>query len=384
MKQLDVELDNQMVNDKQNKLAVSEPPGTQIVKSSNHRKVLEYLETNYENQALLVQGDALAVLRSMPSNSIDVVMTSPPYWGKREYENGGIGLESTHREYVQTLCTVFHELKRVLKPTGSFWLNLGDTYIDKGLVGVPWRVAFELTDNQGWILRNSIIWNKLKGGMDNSKDRLGNVHENVFHFVKEPRGYYYDAAAIRSKPRDVKVVNGAIVSGTGVTGVRYKRQIELSTDLSLQEKAAAFAALDGMLADMRAGIASDFRMIIRGQQRTTHSDSPRLSGRAKELRDKGFYMLRYHPAGSKPFDVWDIVPEDTQSRVSHFAPYPLDLCRTPLLATCPPDGIILDPFCGTGTTMLVAQEMGRRSIGIDLSHHYLLMAQKRLLENCVE
>lgn len=358
--------------------------GVQIVKRANSKKVLEYLESSSKNQALLVEGEALAVLACMPSNSIDVAMTSPPYWGKREYENGGIGLESTHGEYVHALCAVFQELKRVLKPTGSFWLNLGDTYAGKGLVGVPWRVAFALTDNQGWILRNSVIWNKLKGGMDNSKDRLGNVHENVFHFVKEPRGYFYDAAAIRSKPRDARVVNGAIVSGTGVTGVRYKRQIELSTNLSLQEKAAAFSALDGMLADMRAGIASDFRMIIRGQQRTTHSDSARVSGRAKELRDKGFYVLRYHPAGSKPFDVWDIVPEDTQSRGSHFAPYPIDLCKMPLLATCPLDGIVLDPFCGTGTTMVAAQGMGRRSIGIDLSHHYLQMAQKRLMENSVE
>lgn len=384
MRQAKAKMVDQMGNGEQKKLFAPEHPGAQIVDRSNQKEIDGFLEGSLKTETLLVQGDALHVLAAMPSNSIDVAMTSPPYWGKREYENGGIGLESTHKEYVEALCKIFNELKRVLKPTGSFWLNLGDTYAGKGLVGVPWRVAFELIDSQGWTLRNSVIWNKLKGGMDNSKDRLGNVHENVFHFVKEQRGYYYDAAAIRSKPRDTKVVNGAIVSGTGVTGVRYKRQIELSTDLSLQEKGAAFAALDGMLADMRAGVASDFRMIIRGQQRTTHSDSARVSGRAKELRDKGFYILRYHPSGSKPFDVWDIVPEDTQSRVSHFAPYPVDLCRIPLLATCPPDGVVLDPFCGTGTTMVAAQGMGRRSIGIDLSHEYLLMTQKRLLENSVE
>ena len=173
-------------------------------------------------------------------------------------------------------------------------LNLGDTYDGKGLVGVPWRVAFELIDNQGWILRNSVIWNKLKGGMDNSKDRLGNVHENVFHFVKQAKGYYYNADAIRSKPRESKVVT-VIVSATGVSGVRYKRQIELSTALSDTEKSAAFGALESMLADIGAGRASDFRMVIRGQQRATHSDSERVSGRAKELRDKGFYFLKYHP-----------------------------------------------------------------------------------------
>lgn len=86
-------------------------------------------------------------------------------------------------------------------------------------------------------------------------------------------------------------------------------------------------------------------MIIRGQQRTTHSDSEQLSGRAKELKDKGFYFLMYHPDGSKPGDVWDILPEDTQKRGSHFAPYPEDLCKILILATCPPQGIVLDPFC---------------------------------------
>lgn len=326
---------------------------------------------------LLLNGDAVAVLRDLPNSCIDFAMTSPPYWGKREYENGGIGLEDDYRDFVKNLAAVFSELKRVLKPEGSFWLNLGDSYNGKGLVGVPWRVAFELVDNQGWILRNSVIWNKLKGGMDNSKDRLGNVHENVFHFVKQAKGYYYDVDAIRSKPRESKVVNGAIVSATGVSGVRYKRQIELSTALSNAEKSAAFSALERMLADIGSGRASDFRMIIRGQQRATHSDSEKVSGRAKELRDKGFYFLKYHPKGSKPSDVWDILPEDTQRRETHFAPYPVDLCCLPLLATCPEGGTVLDPFCGTGTTLIAAQNLGRKSVGIDISRRYLELTKER-------
>lgn len=327
---------------------------------------------------LLLLGDALDVLRDLPDGSIDFVMTSPPYWGKREYANGGIGLESDYRDFVHDLAAVCLQVQRVLKPTGSFWLNLGDTYSGKGLVGVPWRVAFELTDKQGWILRNSVIWNKLKGGMDNSKDRLGNVHENLFHFVKQPKGYFYNADAVRSKPRESRVVNGVIVSATGVSGVRYRRQIELSTALSDSEKTMALTALNRMLADVGAGLSSDFRMIIRGQQRATHSDMEKVSGRAKELRDKGFYFLKYHPNGSKPSDVWDILPEDTQRRKSHFAAYPIDLCTLPLLATCPEGGIALDPFCGTGTTMLAAKSLGRKSIGIDISGRYLELARDRL------
>ena len=345
--------------------------------SDNFCQAVNAYQKNTTKNPLLLNGDAISVLRDLPDECIDFAMTSPPYWGKREYENGGIGLENDYRDFIKHLAAVFAELKRVLKPEGSFWLNLGDSYSDKSLVGVPWRVAFELVDNQGWILRNSVIWNKLKGGMDNSKDRLGNVHENVFHFVKQAKGYYYNADAIRSKPRESKVVNGAIVSATGVSGVRYKRQIELSTALSDIEKALAFSALERMLADIGSGRASDFRMIIRGQQRTTHSDSEKISGRAKELRDKGFYFLKYHPKGSKPNDVWDILPEDTQRRKTHFAPYPVDLCYLPLLATCPEDGTVLDPFCGTGTTLVAARNLNRKSVGIDISRHYLDLTQER-------
>ncbi len=331
--------------------------------ADSFRRAFDSYHRDKSTAPLLLNGDALAVLKELPADSVDFVMTSPPYWGKREYDNGGIGLEANYQDFVRDLAAICAELKRVLKPTGSFWLNLGDTYNDKGLVGIPWRVAFELTDNQGWILRNSVVWNKLKGGMDNSKDRLANLHEHVFHFVKQARGYYYNADEIRSKPREAKIVNGTVISATGVSGVRYKRQIELSTALNEDEKEAAFSALEKMLASVAGGDISDFRMIIRGQQRTTHSDSAKVSGRAKELRDKGFYFLKYHPKGSKPGDVWDIIPEDTQRRETHFAAYPQDLCRIPLLATCPENGIALDPFCGTGTTLLAARSLGRKSIG---------------------
>lgn len=326
---------------------------------------------------LFMLGDNVDVLSKLPTASIDCCMTSPPYWGKREYENGGIGLEKNYLDYIRHLCMVFAEVKRVLKPTGSLWLNLGDSYVGKQLLGIPWRIAFALTDEQGWILRNSIIWNKVKGAPDNTKDRLRNIHENVFHFVKSPKNYYYDADAIRSNPQKAKVVNGAIVSATGVTGVRYKRQIELSTELTEAEKINAYTALEAMLKEVQSGNIADFRMIIRRQQRTTHSNSESLSGRAKELKEKGFYLLKYHPNGSKPSDVWDILPEDTQKRESHFAPYPVDLCKIPILATCPPDGIVLDPFVGTGTTMVAARLLGRKSLGIDICRHYLEQAQER-------
>jgi DNA modification methylase len=343
----------------------------------SHRRAFERHDAAARPAPLLLKGDARTVLAELPARCIDCVMTSPPYWGKREYAQGGIGLERDYRTFVRHLAAVFLEVKRVLKPEGSLWLNVGDTYAKKALVGIPWRLAFELIDTQGWVLRNSVIWNKVKSGMDTSADRLGNVHETVFHFVQRPRGYYYDARAIRTKARQARVLNGAVVSATGVSGVRYRRQIELSTALAPAEKQTALAALAEVLAALRAGSLADFRMIIRGQQRITHSGSERLSGRAKELRDRGFYFLRYHRDGSKPTDVWSILPEDTQRRRLHFAAYPLDLCLIPILATCPAGGIVLDPFCGTGTTLLAAQRLGRRSVGIDISGAYLTLARRR-------
>lgn len=325
-------------------------------------------------------GDTLTILREFPDECIDFCMTSPPYWGKRQYQGGGIGLEGNWTEYIDKLAEIIYEIKRVLKNTGSFWLNIGDTYLNKGLIGIPWRLSLKLMDEQGWILRNSIIWNKVKGGLDNTTDRLRNVHENIFHFVKHPTGYYYHVNAIRSNPQKAKVVNGAIVSATGVRGVRYQRQIELSTVLSDKEKKSAKGELQLMLDRISRNEIADFRMIIRGQQRVTHSNSETVSGRARELQEKGFYFLKYHPHGSKPSDVWDILPEDTQNRNGHFASYPEELCIIPLLATCPPEGIVLDPFCGTGTTMFAARNQERKSIGIDICSEYLKIANERCFQ----
>ncbi|WP_258151625.1 DNA-methyltransferase [Pantoea ananatis] len=339
-------------------------------------KITEYCISDIK-KPLLIQGDALSVLMNMPDSSIDCVMTSPPYWQQREYESGGLGQEASRDQYISSLLEICAEIKRVLKDHGSFWLNLNDTYSKKQLSAVPWRVAIALMDEQGWILRNSVIWNKLKGGMNSSTDRLSNIHENIFHFVKKPTGYYYNVDAIRSNPRKTLVKNGAVISATGVSGVRYKRRVELSTALSDKEKEEAFIALDDILKDISTGKVSDFRMVIRDQHRTTHSNSEKLSGRARELRDKGFYFLKYNPKGSKPSDIWEIAPEDAHKRDSHFAPYPEGVCIIPLLSTCPNNGVVLDPFVGTGTTTAVAYKLGFKSIGIDLSKTYLKTAKNR-------
>src|SRR5262249_40349637 len=145
------------------------------IMSDFNRQFNTYLQSS-DCRPLFVCDDALTALSALPNETIDFCMTSPPYWNKREYQNEGIGQEESFEIYVQRLLEVFAQVKRVLKKTGSFWLNIGDTYVSKGLVGIPWRIALALTDHQGWILRNDIIWHKLKGP-DNAKDKLRNTHE---------------------------------------------------------------------------------------------------------------------------------------------------------------------------------------------------------------
>lgn len=340
--------------------------------------ITEYILHSETKDPLFICGDCLEVMKEIPKESIDCVITSPPYYMKREYLGGGIGLEKTYTEYIDNLLKIIKEVYRVLKPTGSFWLNIGDSYKNKQLLNIPYRVAIRMQDEQKWILRNTVIWDKMKGAMSQSKDSLGNEYEPFFHFVKQKSGYYYDADSVRKKPREAKVENGAVVSATGVSGVRYRRKIELSTELTEEQRKCAFEALDEVLERIKKGELSDFRMVIKGaNQRVTNGNTTNLSGRAKELEEKGYYFLFYNPKGSMISDVWQIVPEDTQGRKLHFAPYPEDLIKVPVKLTCPENGIVLDPFAGTGTTNYVAEMANRKSIGIDMSEEYISAAKVR-------
>lgn len=351
--------------------------GCEIVVTTDTRTFCNYLSGN-DTCPLFIQGEALNVLATFPDNSIDMAITSPPYYMKREYLAGGIGLESNYQEYIERLVAICREIYRVLKPTGSFWLNLGDSYLSKNLLMIPQRVAIRLTDDIGFTLRNQVVWNKIKGAPDNAKDKLRTLWEPMFFFTKSPSGYYYNVDAGRKKPSKAQSVkHGAVVSATGVSGVRYRRKIELSTDLNAKEKQNAIQALDEMLHLVEIGDIPDFRMVIRGSTRATHGDSQKLSGRAKELSEKGFYFLKYSNKGAKISDVWDIIPEDSQGRKFHFAPYPEDLVKNPIALTCPLGGVVLDPFVGTGTTCKVAHDMGRKSVGIDLADEYLQLAVER-------
>lgn len=354
-----------------------------IGSNENASAVVKKLIAGINSSAFLL-GDCRSVLNDFPLESIDCVITSPPYWKQRSYDISDdfagvlIGNEDSPDAYVAALSDVFSKIYRVLKPGGSVWLNLGDKYCDKNLMGMPWRVALAL-QKEGWILRNDIIWEKMKG-TQSTDDRLRNVHEHIFHFVKR-KDYYYDADGIRISPRLQPTVNGnEVISATGVSGKKYREQIARSELLGESEKAAALQALEGVLQEIRDGKVVDFRMTIRGNQRTLHSDSQGVSGRAKELADKGFFVLKSYAKGYLPSDVWRIAPEDIVRSLTdtHYAVFPVELLQVPLKATCPANGVVLDPFMGTGSTILAAVELGNRGIGIDISETYIEVATERL------
>lgn len=329
-------------------------------------------------------GDSAKVLQSIPSDSIDCVITSPPYWQQRVYEDYDgeltniIGSEPTPDEYVENLMIVIREVKRILKPRGTFWLNIGDKFWKKCLMGMPWRVALAM-ENEGWILRSDVIWDQMKG-TQSCKDRFRDIYEHIFQFVKSNK-YDFDADAIRIVPdKDPYEKNGKITSATGVSGKKYFAQIQNSTVLNEEERENALAALNETLEEMRRGEIVDFRMTVRGEQRTYHSESKKISGRAKELHDKGYYIIKMKKNGFIPSNIWRIVPEDTWRKDAHCAVFPEELLRIPILATCPENGIVLDPFSGTGSTVDAAVRLGRRGIGVDLSRQYTEVARKRLSE----
>lgn len=341
------------------------------------QQVADFIADETVSNYLLIEGDAGKVLKAFPSESIHTCITSPPYWGQRKYNGASaLGTEVSFEEYVNKLTAIFSQLKRVLTDDGSFWLNIGDTYRNKSLCGIPWRVALTLQQD-GWLIRNAVIWDKVKGNPCNARDKLRNMYEYVFHFVKSRR-CYYNVDAVRTPPKRAYYRNRRIVTPTGVSGRKYEQQILTSPDLTDEEKQNALAALYKTLAKVESGELIDFRMIIRGRQRITHSDSKEVSGRAQEVEKKGFCILPYHRKGSKPGDIWRIIPEDRWRKDSHCAVFPKELCVIPIKATCPPGGIVLDPFVGTGTALVGAIELGRRAIGIDTSIEYLNAAQNRI------
>lgn len=324
----------------------------------------------YEDDAVtLHHGGCLEVMRTLPDESVDCCVTSPPYFGLRDYgSEGQYGLEASPAEYVGTMRALFAEVRRVLADDGTLWLNLGDTYYSgkgaavgpdkkqparrgyvrpvdksgadwakpKNLLGIPWRVAFALQDD-GWILRNDIIWSKPNAMPESVTDRLSTRHEHLFMFSKSTR-YWFDLDPIREP-------------------------------LTKGDAGSEFHT--GKTAEHQLGRASK-----RPRQPWGGVGSPQAN-----LEATGQRHANSHDLGRNPGDVWTIATQPYPG--AHFAVMPAELARRAVVAGCKPGGSVLDPFSGSGTTGLVAQRNGRKYVGIDLSADYLDLSLRTRLSQGV-
>lgn len=283
---------------------------------------------DFINKILL--GDARKLAATLPHNSIQCIITSPPYWGLRHYGDNSdeeIGRENTIAEYVKDLVDVFHALFPILKDNGSFWLNLGDTYRNENLMGIPWRVALALQDD-GWILRNDVIWHKPNAMPSSVKNRLTVDHEYLFFFTKERTGYYYDIDAIREE------------------------------HITFSEKSK-----------MKGG-----RKHFSGDMTTPENGK----NKGNSNLHTGDWSKAFNPKGRNKRTVWEIPL--SKSRDSHFAVFPEKLIIPCILASSSLNDIILDPFMGSGTTAITALKNQRNFVGFELEEKYQIMATEKIKE----
>jgi DNA modification methylase len=273
----------------------------------------------------------------MPDQFVQTCVTSPPYWGLRDYgEQDQIGLEDTPDEYVARIVEVFREVRRVLCDDGTLWLNLGDSYATPGsnlkhkdLVGIPWRVAFALQAD-GWYLRSDIIWSKPNPMPESVTDRPTKAHEYVFLLSKAAR-YYYDAEAIQEMT-------------TTPPGATWA-----------ERKAGGATAGNVIVGDGRRN----------GTQRVVHG-----KGVSSNLtRQDGQRNAR---------SVWQIATKPYSE--AHFAVFPPELPERCIKAGSREGDTVLDPFMGSGTTAWVARHLGRRAVGCELNAEYLEIAARRLAQ----
>ena len=274
---------------------------------------------------LVLVGDCRERLRELPAESMQCVVTSPPYWQLRDYGAGGqLGLEPTPQAFVAALVDVFREVRRVLRCDGTAWVNMGDTYIagmasglpPKSLVGTPWRFALAMQDD-GWVLRSDIVWHKPNPMPESVRDRPTRAHEYVFLFAKKER-YYYDAAAI-AEP------------------------LLHPADSTAEDAARAFSRRRATVPSARQGEAV--------------LDAPT-------------------PTTKNARSVWTI--PTSPSGHEHYAAFPRELARRCIAAGTRAGDVVLDPFAGTGTTMEVALMMGRGAIGCEISEEYSRIIERRL------
>lgn len=313
----------------------------------------------------IILSDCLEGIKRMPDSSVDCCISSPPYWGLRDYGvDGQIGLEENYSEFIAKLIELYIEIQRVLKPTGTCFVNLGDTYNgtkqgntetnknpklvtdsfkkekvktiqDKSLLMIPERFAIGMID-AGWILRNQIIWHKPNQMPSSAKDRFTVDFEKIFFFVKQPKGYYFEQ---QLEPA---------IGYDGRKDIEYK----------------------GGNKDVSIGKHQRWKTHKNIQDKGQQPNSMHLK-RAAGIPDEVYFERNVRT-------VWSINTQPFPE--AHFATYPEKLVKRMIEAGCPENGLVLDPFMGAGTTAVVAKKLNRNYTGFELNPKYKLIAENRLIK----
>lgn len=349
----------------------------------------------------ILVGDCIEMMRTLPDKSVHTCVTSPPYFALRDYGvDGQIGLEASPREFIDRLVLVFREVHRVLRDDGTLWVNMGDSYAGTGksgggaqgerwdecgadttaprggkwspaprgwkqkdLMGMPWRLAFALQDD-GWYLRQDIIWHKPNPMPESTRDRCTKAHEYLF-LLSKSRRYHYDSDAIR-EPASYGPTPSGVGFGHGTDAKARDRgriSVPKGWDTSTGEGGHGSYHKEGA---------------ARGSKRNSFARETKYSdgehGQKAQHRP-GRGDVDYGETRNKR-SVWTVATHGFKG--AHFATFPPDLIRPCILAGAPRDGLVLDPFGGAGTTALVAMQEGRRSVLCELNPEYAALARARI------
>lgn len=318
----------------------------------------------------LLVGDSAKLLKEIPDNSIHMIITSPPYFQQRDYGvERAMGDEQTVEEYLDNLLEIFHECVRIVRPDGHIVFNLGDKYKNGSLLLVPWRFALEALRREPVKLINVVTWVKLNPTPRQYKKRLVNATEPFFIFVKSDN-YYFNLDAfmsIHALLKERKNRNSSRI------GQKYFELIEKS-DLTSEQKKKAKEELEKVIREVKEGKIAGFRMKIKGIHALPFGGQE--GGRKIQLEKQGFTIIRILGKDLKK----DIIesPVETIKGIKHPAVYPEFVVGELIKLLCPPKGIVLDPFVGSGTTAVVAKKLGRHYIGIDINPKYIEYAKERV------
>lgn len=319
-------------------------------------------------------GDSCHLLQEIPDNSVNLVVTSPPYFQQRDYNGLGIGNEKKVKEYLDNLLKIFRECVRITKEDGSIVFNIGDKYENSSLLMVPHRFAIEATKENPIRLVNIITWVKLNPTPRQFKRRLVSSTEPFFHFVKND-SYYYDIDSFMGHTSLFRSKS----SGGNKIGQKYFELIRKSS-LSGKEKQQAKKELLEVIQEVKNGKIESFRMKIRGM----HSEpfGGQEGGRKIQLEKKGFTIIRILGNGLKK----DIIecPVETIKGNKHPAIYPEYIIQELIKLLTRKEDIVLDPFIGSGTSAMAAKKLNRNYIGMDINSNYCKYAGRKLRDIKIE